>query len=230
MSESNHILGNFERALTKLSDDIIEMSNKVERCFELAVRGLMDRDTDLCNQVVADDEEIDQFEKDIDKQGMEIIALYNPVAHDLRKVISAMKVSNNLERVADQAVGIAKRARKINKNAEIPETRLVEPIYHLAASLLHDALAGFNSGGSVDEAIAIQTRDQEIDTTHKKLAKKLTSQMEADPKHLKDFLDLQFIIRFIERIGDHAKNIAQDTIFTESAVDIRHGGDHPKSS
>lgn len=229
MSESGHILGNFERALTKLSDDIIEMSNKVERSFELAVRGLMDRDTDLCNQVVADDEEIDQFEKEIDKQGMEIIALYNPVAHDLRKVISAMKVSNNLERVADQAVSIAKRARKMNKNAEILETRLVEPIYHLAASLLHDAIAGFILGGNVDEAIAIQTRDKEIDTAHKKLARKLTGRMEADPEHIKDFLDLQFIIRFIERIGDHAKNIAQDTIFTESAIDIRHGGDLPES-
>lgn len=229
MTESSHILGNFERALNQLSDDIIEMGNKVERSFELAVRGLVRRDTDLCNQVVADDEEIDQFEKDIDKQGMQIIALYNPVAHDLRKVISAMKVSNNLERVADQAVGIAKRARKINKNAEIPETRMVEGIYQLAASLLHDAIAGFNSGGSVDEAIAIQTRDKEVDTAHKKLAKKLTRRMEADPEHVKDYLNLQFIIRFIERIGDHAKNIAQDTIYTESSVDIRHGGDLPES-
>ncbi|MDB4660395.1 phosphate signaling complex protein PhoU, partial [bacterium] len=169
MTESSHILGNFERALNQLSDDIIEMGNKVERSFELAVRGLVRRDTDLCNQVVADDEEIDQFEKDIDKQGMQIIALYNPVAHDLRKVISAMKVSNNLERVADQAVGIAKRARKINKNAEIPETRMVEGIYQLAASLLHDAIVGFNLGGSVDEAIAIQTRDKKVDAAHKKL-------------------------------------------------------------
>ena len=92
----------------------------------------------------------------------------------------------------------------MNKNAEIPETLMVDPIYHLAASLLHDAIAGFNSGGSFDEAIVIQTRD-------------------------KDYLNLQFIIRFIERIGDHAKNIAQDTIYTESAVDIRHGGDLPES-
>ena len=112
MSESTHILGNFERALNKLNEDIVEMSSKVENCFELAIRGLVRRDTDLCNQVVADDEEIDQFEKDIDKQGMQIIALYNPVAHDLRKVVSAMKVSSNLEWVADQAVGIAKRDSK----------------------------------------------------------------------------------------------------------------------
>jgi phosphate transport system protein len=117
----------------------------------------------------------------------------------------------------------------VNKNAEIPETLMVEPIYHLAASLLHDAITGFNSDGNVDEAIAIQSRDKEVDATHKKLAKKLTRQMEADPEHVKDYLNLQFIIRFIERIGDHAKNIAQDTIYTESAVDIRHGGDLPES-
>ncbi|MFT5409393.1 MAG: phosphate transport system protein, partial [Verrucomicrobiales bacterium] len=155
-------------------------------------------------------------------------ALYNPVAHDLRKVISAMKVSSNLERVADQAVGIAKRARKMNKNAAIPETRLVEPIYDLAATLLHDAVAGFALDGQVDEAIAIQQRDKEIDAAYKETAKKLTKRMEENPEHIKDYLDLQFIIRFVERVGDHAKNIAQDTIYTESAMDIRHGGDLPK--
>ena len=220
MSESTHILGNFDRALTQLSDDIIEMGTKVEHCFELAVRGLVRRDTDLCNQVVADDEEIDQFEKDIDKQGMQIIALYNPVAHDLRKVVSAMKVSSNLERVADQAVGIAKRARKMNKNAEIPETRLVEPIYDLAASLLHDAIAGFNSEGGIDEAIEIQARDKEVDAAYKEMAKKLVDRMEEDPEHIKDYLDLQFIVRFLERIGDHAKNIAEDAVFAEAAMEI----------
>ena len=141
-----------------------------------------------------------------------------------------MKVSSNLERVADQAVGIAKRARKMNKNAEIPETRLVEPIYDLAAALLHDAIAGFNSDGQVDEAIAIQTRDKEVDAAYKETAKKLTKRMEENPEHIKDYLDLQFIIRFVERIGDHAKNIAQDTVYTESAVDIRHGGDLPEGS
>ncbi|MDB4511440.1 phosphate uptake regulator PhoU [Akkermansiaceae bacterium] len=106
---------------------------------------------------------------------------------------------------------------------------MVEGIYQLAASLLHDAIVGFNLGGSVDEAIAIQTRDKKVDAAHKKMAKKLTRRMEADPEHVKDYLNLQFIIRFIERIGDHAKNIAQDTIYTESSVDIRHGGDLPES-
>jgi phosphate transport system protein len=231
MSEGSHILGNFERALNKLSDDLIEMGSQVEHSFQTAVRGLMRRDSDLCNQVLADDEEIDQFEIDIDKDGMQIIALYNPVATDLRKVVSAMKVSSNLERIADQAVGIAKRARKMNKNAEVPETRLVEPIYELAASLLHDAISGFSSSeGNVDEAIAIQTRDKEIDAAYKETAKILTARMEEDPAHIKDYLDLQFIIRFIERIGDHAKNIAQDNVYAESAVDIRHGGDLPEGS
>lgn len=228
-ADSHHILGKFERALNKLNDDIALMGSKVERSFETAIRGLLRRDTDLCNQVLADDEEIDQFEIDIDKEGMQIIALYNPVATDLRRVVSAMKVSSNLERVADQAVGIAKRARKMNKNAEVAEARLVEPIYELAAALLHDAISGFNSTGHIDEALAIQTRDKEIDSAYKQTAKKLTARMEEDPAHIKDYLELQFIIRFIERIGDHAKNIAQDTVYAESAVDIRHRAKPPKS-
>lgn len=227
--ESSHILGNFERALNKLNDDIARMGRKVEQSLEAAVRGLLRRDTDLCNQVLADDEEIDQLEIEIDKEGMQIIALYNPVATDLRRVVSAMKVSSNLERVGDQAVGIAKRARKLNKNAEVAETRLVEPIYDLAAALLHDAITGFNSTGRIDEAIAIQTRDKEVDIAYKDTAKRLTKRMEENPEHIKDYLDLQFIIRFIERVGDHAKNIAQDTVYSESAKDIRHGGHLPKS-
>ena len=227
--DSSHILGNFERALNKLNDDIARMGRIVEQSLEAAVRGLIRRDTDLCNQVVADDEEIDQLEIAIDREGMQIIALYNPVATDLRRVVSAMKVSSNLERVGDQAVGIAKRARKLNKNAEVAETRLVEPIYDLAAALLHDAIAGFNSTGRIEEAIAIQTRDKEVDSAYKETAKRLTKRMEENPEHIKDYLDLQFIIRFIERVGDHAKNIAQDTVYSESAKDIRHGGHLPKS-
>jgi phosphate transport system protein len=138
-----------------------------------------------------------------------------------------MKVSSNLERTADQAVGIAKRARKINRNPEIPEVRLVEPLYDMASSLLRRSLEAYRTG-NVDIAMEVKKKDEELDKAFKALAKQLTQRMEEDSEHIKDYLDLHFIIRFLERIGDHAKNISDDAVFAEAAVDIRHGGELPE--
>jgi len=223
-----HILGNFQRALDELTSDLDRMAGLVVQNVDYAVRGLLQRDTGLCTTVIADDEEIDHLEMKIDDEGLKIIALFQPVASDLRKVVSAMKVSSNLERVADQAVGIAKRARKINKNTEVGETRLVEPIYEQAATLLRRSLEAYRDG-DVGIALEVKEKDALLDKAFKATAKKLTRRMEEDREHIKDYLDLQFIIRFLERIGDHAKNISDDAVFAEAAVDIRHGGEAPKT-
>ena len=187
----------------------------------------MNRDSSACASVIADDEEIDRLEKKIDEEGLKIITLYQPVASDLRLVASIMKVSPNLERIGDQSVGIAKRARKMNNNEELAETRLIEPLYQMAANLLQQSLEAFKAG-NVDLAIEVKQQDQKLNEAQKELAKKLTKRMENDSARIKDYLDLQFIARFLERIGDHAKNICEDAIFAESAVDIRHGGSLPE--
>ena len=224
--ESQHILGNFQRSLDELTQNLNRMADLVIQNLEAAVKGLLERDTALCAQVIADDEEIDTLEIRIDEQGLQIMMLYQPVASDLRKVVSAMKVSSNLERVGDQAVGIAKRARKMNKNREIAETRLVEPVYDKAISLLRLSIEAYRDG-QIEEALEVKDRDSELDKAYKAVAKQLTARMEEDSEHIKDYLDLQFIVRFLERIGDHAKNIAEDAVFAEAAMDIRHGGERP---
>ncbi|NIP94066.1 MAG: phosphate signaling complex protein PhoU [Akkermansiaceae bacterium] len=225
--EPTHILGRFQRALDELVEDLNRMSAIVTRSLENAFRGLRDRDTSLCAQVIADDEEVDQLEMKLDEEGLKIIMLYQPVASDLRKVVSVMKVSSNLERVGDQAVGIAKRGRKLNKSLELPETRLVEPVYDKAASLLRRSLEAFREG-KVEVALEVKDEDAELDKAYKAVAKQLTGRMEEDSGRVKDYLDLQFVVRFLERIGDHAKNIAEDAVFAESAHDIRHGGERPE--
>ena len=133
--ETPHILGKFQEALDKISADLNTMADQVIANLEMAVRGLTERDSTLCDKVIAEDAEVDHLEMKIDEEGLRIMTLYQPVATDLRKVISIMKVCGNLERVGDQAVSIARRARKMNRNLEIAETRLVEPIYKL--SLIH---------------------------------------------------------------------------------------------
>src|SRR5213080_4494111 len=115
MISPKHILGSFDEALSSLRNNVLMMSSLTERSLDRAIRGLLERDDNLCANAIADDEEIDQLEKQIDKDGVDILLRYQPVASDLRRVVAAMKLSSNLERMADQATTIARRARKLNQ-------------------------------------------------------------------------------------------------------------------
>ena len=225
--ETPHILGKFQDALDKISADLNSMAEQVSRSLEMSVRGLTERNSTLCDQVIADDAEVDLLEMKIDEEGLRIMTLYQPVATDLRRVISVMKVSGNLERVGDQAVSIARRARKMNRNLEIAETRLVEPVYKKAIGLLQKSLGAFMEG-NLEHALEIRGEDAELNEAQKSVSKQLTARMENDSDRIKDYLDLQFIVRWLERVGDHAKNIAEEAVFVTAAMDIRHGAERPE--
>src|SRR5205823_8777961 len=127
MVTPKHILGTFDEALSALRNNVLMMAGLTERSLERAMKGLFNRDDNLCVTAIADDEEIDQLEKQIDKDGVDILLRYQPVASDLRRVVSAMKLSPNIERVADQATNIARRARKLNRHPALPEVELIRP-------------------------------------------------------------------------------------------------------
>src|SRR6266481_2822689 len=115
MIAPKHILGTFDEALSSLRNNVLMMSGLTERSLERAMKGLFERNDNLCANAIADDEEIDQLEKQIDKDGVDILLRFQPVASDLRRVVSAMKLSSKLERIGDQATTIARRARKLNQ-------------------------------------------------------------------------------------------------------------------
>src|ERR1700680_1712557 len=125
MIASKHILGTFDEALASLRNNVLMMAGLAERSLDRAVKGLFQRDDDLCANAIADDEEIDQLEKQIDKDGVDILLRFHPVASDLRRVVAAMKLSSNLERMADQATNIARRARKLSRHPALPEVDLI---------------------------------------------------------------------------------------------------------
>src|SRR6187401_2032540 len=129
MSPHTHILGTFDEALTSLRNNVLMMSSLTERSLDRAITGLFQRDDELCANAIADDEEIDQLEKQVDKDGVDLLLRFQPVASDLRRVVSAMKLSSNLERMADQAVNIARKARKLNQHPALPETDFIEPMF-----------------------------------------------------------------------------------------------------
>lgn len=221
MIAPKHILGNFDEALAALRNNVMMMASLTERSLDRALRGLFERDDDLCANAIADDEEIDQLEKQIDKDGVDILLRFQPVASDLRRVVSAMKLSSNLERMADQATTIARRARKLNQHPPLPETDLIKPMYEHALAMFKDGVDAY-AREDVDLGRSIVPRDDVLDDLNRAASKKLIQRMAEDPEQLRGYLNLIFIGRCLERVGDHATNIAEDAVYAANAEDIRH--------
>ena len=221
MTQSKHILGTFDQALGTLRNDVLMMAGLAERSLDRAIKGLLQRDDNLCANAIADDEEIDQLEKQIDKDGVDILLRYQPVASDLRRVISAMKLSPNIERVGDQATSIARRGRKLNRHPALREVELMIPIQQHAMAMFKDSVDAFVRE-DVDLARAVVARDVALDDMNRMANRKLTERMTEDPDQLRGYLNLILIARCLERVGDHATNIAEDAVYVAAAEDIRH--------
>jgi phosphate transport system protein len=221
MTPPKHILGTFDEALSSLRNNVLMMAGLAERTLDRAVKGLLQRDDNLCTTAIADDEEIDQLEKQIDKDGVDVLLRFQPVASDLRRVVAAMKLSPNIERIADQATNIARRARKLNKHPALPEVEIIAPIHAHAMAMFKDSIDAFVRE-DVDLGRAVVARDRELDYMNKMANRRLTERMAQDPKQLRGYLNLIFVSRCLERVGDHATNIAEDAVYVAAAEDIRH--------
>src|SRR5213593_2336883 len=221
MTTQRHILGTFDEALASLRNNVLMMAGLAERSLGRAIKGLLERNDDLCANVIADDEEIDQLEKQIDKDGVDVLTRFQPLASDLRRVVSAMKLSSNLERMADQATNIARRARKLNQHPALPEVDLIRPMHEQAMSMFKDSVDAFVRE-DVDLGRAVVPRDERLDELNRLASHKLVERMAQDPEQLRGYLNLIFIGRCLERVGDHATNIAEDAVYAAAAEDIRH--------
>jgi phosphate transport system protein len=221
MIAPRHILGTFDEALAALRNNVLMMAGLTERSLERAMKGLFNRNDDLCAATIADDEEIDQLEKQIDKDGVDILLRFQPLASDLRRVVSAMKLSSNLERMADQATTIARRARKLNRHPPLPEVDSIRPMYDHAMSMFKDSVDAFTRE-DVELGCAVVARDEILDDLNRKASDKFVERMAKEPDQLRGYLNLIFIGRCLERVGDHATNIAEDAVYAANAEDIRH--------
>src|SRR5882757_6528688 len=143
MIAPKHILGTFDEALASLRNNVLLMSSLTERSLDRAMTGLLQRDDEMCAIAIADDEEIDQLEKQVDKDGIDLLLRFQPVASDLRRVVSAMKLSSNIERIADQAVNTARKARKLNHHPALSELQVIEPIYQHALAMFRDSVDSY---------------------------------------------------------------------------------------
>ena len=218
---NTHILSTFEEALRALRDDALMMASLTERNLESARKGLFERDEDWCNTVIADDEEVDTLEVQIDREGVNIMLRYHPLASDMRNVIATMKLSVNLERIADQAVGIARRSRKLIMRPPADEVHDLEPIYDYAETMVKDAVRAF-ADQDLELARGLKERDGRLDRMNREFAEKLTDLMSHHVDRIPTYMDLIFIARFLERVGDQATNISEDAIYAMTAEETRH--------
>ena len=197
------------------------MSSLTDRIFQTAFEALLKRDSELCDHVVAEDEEIDILEKQVDQEGVNLLLRFHPVASDMREVVSAMKISANLERIADQSVTIARRAKCLNNRPALRELALLEPPYRLAVTIFRDSMRAF-ADADYELARTLKLQDRKLDALTNDVNEKLVGRASWDPELVPSYVDLIFVARALERVGDHATNIAEDSFWRDQAADIRH--------
>ncbi|MEI6350738.1 MAG: phosphate signaling complex protein PhoU [Verrucomicrobiota bacterium] len=212
----------FETQLAQIRETLLMMSSLTDRNLSLAMRALVERDNRLADAVETEDSEVDKLEVAIDEMVITYMATHGPVARDCRLMLGASKISTNLERIADQATTIARRARALNGEPPLTAFDNIPAMAKLAQQMLHDAITAFVEGNA-DLAQAIIPRDKEVDAINRQVAKGLAELMMASPENVNRALNLLTIAKAIERAADHAQNIAEEVYFLYSARDIRHG-------
>lgn len=211
----------FQEELDDLKGRLLEMGGLAEDRLRLAVRGLVERDGTLVDRVLTGDAAINQLHIEVDDRCFKLLALHQPMAVDLRAIVAAVKINTDLERVGDLAVNISEAVRRYLRHPPVKELIDIPRMADLAQDMLRDALDAFVRRDS-DLAQQVLTRDDDLDALKTAVFRELLSHMLRDSGTIEPALDLILISRHLERIGDHATNVAEDVIFMVSARDVRH--------
>lgn len=214
----------FHEELRALNQKIATMGELVEGRTRDAVRALIERREDLAEAVATGDHEINELELDVDDLTLRLLALQHPVASDLRHVRSAIKVNTDLERIGDQAVNIAEASLRLIAMPPLRPIIDVGRLSEVAVAMLHDAMTAFLEQ-DVPRARAVLARDDEADAIRDTIFRVLLTHMMADPGTVERALGLILVSRALERVADHATNIAEDLIFVVEGRVIRHHAD-----
>jgi phosphate transport system protein len=227
MEPVERIVRHFQEELDQLKNRLLEMGGLAEEEVRLAVKGLVDRDTDMIDRVLIGDEPLNALHIEIDNRCFTLLALFQPMAADLRTIVAAVKINTDLERVGDLAVNIAEAARRYETHPPVKKLIDIPLMASIAQSMLRDALDAFVRR-DVELAQHVLNEDDRLDALKTQIFRELLTYMLQDPATIEPALDLILVSRHLERIGDHATNIAEDVIFIISARDVRHhAGDSP---
>jgi phosphate transport system protein len=211
-----------EQELNELKQKLLSMGGYAEASVTKAIKALIDRDDDLAREVKESDTIIDRHEIEVDEMAIHLLSKA-PLASDLRFITVAMKISQNLERVADEACTIARRSIELSQEPQLKPYVDIPRMATIALQMLKSALDAFVNR-TPDEARAIIPKDKEVDLINKQLHRELSSFMIERPTTISRCLNLMVISKSIERIADHATNIAEEVVYLYEARDIRHTG------
>jgi phosphate transport system protein len=213
----------FEQEMQALKQKLLTMASHAESALTNGIKALVDRDDDLARKVIADDSITDQLEIEIDEMAIALLALQGPLASDLRLITIAMKISHDLERVGDEATTIARRTIELSQEPQLKPYVDIPRMTNLAMEMLNDSLDAFVNRNP-NKARAVIPRDKEVDAINRQLHRELVSFMIEKPATITRCLNLMVISKSIERIADHATNIAEEVVYLYEGRDIRHTG------
>ena len=209
---TDHILKSFDTELDRLYDEIKRMGELAMSQLDAAVDVLGRRDSNAAARVVANDDAIDAMESAVSMDVLKLLALRQPMARDLREVYAALRISADIERIGDYATNVAKRSIVLNNTPALPITGRIARLAKIANQLLADALKAY-SDGDAELAAKVRDADVELDAMYTSFFRELVTYMMEDPRTIGACAHLMFMAKNIERIGDHATNIAENTWF-----------------
>jgi phosphate transport system protein len=214
----------FQKELQELKDDLLKMAALVEEAISTAVQSLVKRDSDLANKTFEREDKINRMEIDIEDNCLKLLALRQPMAADLRFITSAMKIITDLERMGDQAVNIAERALSLNQEPQLKPYIDIPKMAEITQSMVKDVLDAFvNRNPKLARSVC--GRDDMVDGLNEQVFRELLTYMMSDPKAIPRAVHLMIVSRCLERIADHATNVAEDVIFMVDALVIKHHAD-----
>ena len=223
----DHIVKSFDNELQRLYGEIGRMGEIAIAQLDAAIDVLQRRDSRAAERVVANDEAIDALEREVSHDVLRLLALRQPMARDLREVYSALRISADIERIGDYAANVAKRTMVLNQGAPVALAQGLPALARLANELVAEAVQAYRERDA-DRAMAVRRRDAELDAQYTALFRELLTYMAEDPRHITACTHLLFMAKNIERIGDHATNIAENTWFLvhgEPLADVREKRD-----
>lgn len=212
----------YEEELSELKGLILRMGGAVEGAIEQAIRALVERDSDLAQQTIDLDGAIDQMEVEADERVMRILALHAPTARDLRQILTASRASNDLERIGDLATSIAERAMELNREPQLKPFIDLPKMAEMTQHMVRQALDAFVKE-DVDLALTVLHADEPIDQLNEQIFRELLTFMMEDPATISRSLRIIFVSKSLERIADHATNIAEMVVFMTKGKVVKHG-------
>ncbi len=216
-----HILRPFEEGLQSLNAALQDMGALVAQSIHRSVLSLVEKNEDYAHQVLRDESRIDQLEIQIDDLATSVIAREAPVASDMRFVVTAIKINTDLERMGDLAVNVVERSLSLMRQPEVAGNVNFTEIANVVESMVLGSLESFVKRDA-QQARSILTSDDQVDKLRNAISKQMIALMQSDPSYIQRALDYIFIARSLERIADHATNVAEDVIFMVQGIDVRH--------